>query len=75
MRQRRMRRLRAVAAIVALAVIWLGYSVARQIAAERNLKAPQQSETLAPSSGRTARYSPSVTSQDVPTVGNAPISC
>jgi hypothetical protein len=29
-----MRRLRAVAAIVALAVIWLGYSVARQIAAE-----------------------------------------
>ncbi|HEV8396599.1 MAG TPA: hypothetical protein VGQ37_20095 [Vicinamibacterales bacterium] len=35
-----MKRLRAVAAILALAVIWLGYSVAREIAAERAWHAP-----------------------------------
>jgi hypothetical protein len=35
-----MKRLRAVAAILALAVIWLGYSVAREIAAERAWQAP-----------------------------------
>ena len=41
-----MRRLRAVAAIVALAVIWLGYSVAHEFAAELGSKAPQHADTL-----------------------------
>jgi hypothetical protein len=41
-RQRRMRRLRAIAVMVLLAVIWLGYSVAVEIAAERAEQAALQ---------------------------------
>jgi hypothetical protein len=67
-----MRRLRAIAAIVALAVIWLGYSVARQIAAELGAKAPQQSATVPPAEGQTARYSSPVSSQGAAALGKLP---